>query len=347
MTRKGAHWLEVAARHRDDATPKAVPIQCLVPPELPGAQVAALESHFADWPSISVQLDRRGRERRRPGDRRARGAEHEKFERRGIRNRYGRRVADRRATLKPVDSPPPLPAELIPDPSLVSFWKRGLQSVHVSEGAEILRLVVRFQAGDEEAFPEIYERYFDRLYAYLLAALRDRHEAEDASQEVFIRALRALPRYEFRGAPFEAWLFRIARNYALNHKERADPVVVEDPVEVDRWRDGADAADSLQWMSDADLLSFIDRLPLAQRQVIVLRYMVGFEWDTVAAILDRSAGAVRQLEQRAFASLRARLEAVGGGREQGRVRFAMRRIRRSSPVTSARRGVRFGRLRAA
>ena len=350
----GARVAVRAERDREVAVDRAEPdstiaqVQCLVPADLPPEDLVALEAHFAGWSSVSVQVERRGRDRRRPADRRVPRASHDRVvDRRRVYNRRGRRVADRRADARRLEAAPPLPPGLIADAGCVSFWHRSARDPRAEESATVLRLVVRYQSGDEAAFHELYGRFFDRLYSYLRTALRDEHEAEDATQEVFIRALRGLPRYQFRGAPFEAWLFRIARNYAINHKERTAPVAPQDPAELERWRDLAGGVDSLEWMSDADLLGFIGRMPLAQRQVIVLRYMVGFDWDTIAAILDRSSGAVRQLEQRAFAGMRSRLEVLAKRQDGGRLRFAMRRRRCAAPVTAARRMALFARSRAA
>jgi RNA polymerase sigma-70 factor (ECF subfamily) len=206
--------------------------------------------------------------------------------------------------------------------------------------AESLRLVVRFQLGEPDAFRAIYERHFDGVYGYLLTALRDRHEAEDSAQEVFIRMLRALPQYEFRGTPFEAWLFRIVRNHTLNVKQRSAPVSPADPASIDLWRDHRDrrlAETNATSGADRDLLVFVERLPPSQRQVLVLRYMVGLDWIDIATVLGRTSGAVRQLEQRALSYLRTRLEASEAKSTSRTQSLAMRRRTWPSPVASRRR----------
>ena len=206
--------------------------------------------------------------------------------------------------------------------------------------AESLRLVVRFQLGEADAFRAIYERHFDGVYGYLLTALRARHEAEDSAQEVFIRVLRALPQYEFRGTPFEAWLFRIVRNHTLNVKQRSAPVSPADPASIDLWRDHRElrlANTTAAPDADRDLLVFVERLPPSQRQVLVLRYMVGLDWIDIATVLGRTSGAVRQLEQRALSYLRTRLEAKEGRAASRTQSLAMRGRMRPSPVAARRR----------
>ena len=321
---------------------------CLVPAAAEDFPVAALRAYFADVGGARVVRDERRRERR--GElRRRREAATPDEERRCVRNPNGRRVGERRRVVVSV----PTPAL----PPVVSAIAQGFAFVAPMPGedkrlatADSLRLVVRFQLGEPEAFREIYERHFDGVYSYLLTALRDRHEAEDSAQEVFIRALRGLQRYEFRGSPFEAWLFRIVRNHALNMKRGAALVSPAEPARIDLWRDARDmraATGNGRAQGDQDLLVFIERLPLSQRQVLALRYMIGLDWADIAAVLDRSSGAVRQLEQRALGYLRRRLEAVDGGPASRTDSLPMARRICLSPVSSGRRSALLSGLHAA
>ena len=82
------------------------------------------------------------------------------------------------------------------------------------------RVIRAAQAGDREAFAWLYETYVDRVYHYLLRRMGQPADAEDVTAEVFIRAMKALKSFEFRGAPFIAWLFRIAHNTAINHLKK-------------------------------------------------------------------------------------------------------------------------------
>ena len=257
-------------------------------------------------------------------------------ERRRIRNPNGRRIDDRRVAVE--TNARPLPRAL--RGRGVHFATATPQSEKRAAIADSLRLVVRFQAGDPDAFRPIYERHFDGVYGYLLTAFRDRHEAEDGAQEIFIRVLRALPQYQFRGAPFEAWLYRIVRNHTLNVKQRSAPVSPTDPASIDLWRDRRDdrlSSSSGSDDSDRHLLVFVERLPPSQRQVLVLRYMVGLDWGDIAAVLGRTTGAVRQLEQRALSYLRTRLEATERKPSPRTRSLAMRRLSSGSPVATSRR----------
>ncbi|MGH2955731.1 MAG: RNA polymerase sigma factor [Solirubrobacterales bacterium] len=178
------------------------------------------------------------------------------------------------------------------------------------EDADTAALVARIQAGEEDLFAKLYERYFDRVYGYLRILLRKSHEAEDGAQEVFIKAFRGLPRYKPQGRPFRAWLFTIARNHATSmlRKHRELPLESEE-LESRRENTGGNgaSAEELRWVSDRDFLVLIERLPLAQRQVLALRYVLDLSNTEIAQIVDREPNAVRALQFRAIRTLRQRL----------------------------------------
>jgi RNA polymerase sigma-70 factor, ECF subfamily len=201
------------------------------------------------------------------------------------------------------------------------------------------RLVARAQAGDKAALPELYEQHFDGVYAYLRVALRDEHEAEDAAQEVFVSAMRGLPGYEPRpGTPFRAWLFRIARNEAINRMRKLRRVEVEDPEQIGRRCAEALPTGTLARVSDDELLGMLECLPAVQRQALALRYMLDLTTEEVATVLGRTPDAVRQLEYRARRSLHARLAPLRT-KETRFVRSAMVMRMRPLPVLRARRFV--------
>jgi RNA polymerase sigma-70 factor (ECF subfamily) len=223
-------------------------------------------------------------------------------------------VADRRAIFVPVDAPE-LPRRARAHADRLVFVERLEPSTQEAEDRDTARVVIRFQAGDKDAFTELYMRYFDRVYGYLRVALRDAHEAEDVTQQVFMKVLDNLPRYERLESPFRAWLTTILRNQAIDSLRRLNRFDVEEPEEINRRRDVEREADGemveLDWISDRDLLLFIERLPLAQRQVLLLRYLLGLSTDQIAEALGRTRNDVSALHSRAVRFLRARLAAVG------------------------------------
>jgi RNA polymerase sigma-70 factor, ECF subfamily len=277
-------------------------LNCLVPRGVDEEVIAPLRAALPA--GCRVLIERRTRLRRSAHDRRAESASTSR-DRRRVRNSAGRRVADRRAHGRPAHAPP-LPAELAAL-DLVFVVVEPRTQVELDD-ADSGRLVVRVQAGDREAFGKLYLRYFDGIYGYLRTALRDPHEAEDAAQDVFMQALRAIERYELRGQPPRRWLFRIARNQAIDRTRRRrttpeDPVTLESRLDADP----GDAFDGV--LSDAGLVALIERLPASQREVLFLRYAAGFEATEIAAMTKRSPAAVRQLHHRAIAELRRRMPA--------------------------------------
>lgn len=289
---------------------------CLVPADLAGRLHEALREHFRDDPGIEVVVEQRGRpERRRRGERReAEGEGPGGVERRTLPGPGDRRIGERRAPLGAVEAPE-LPRRARRYADRLVFVRRLEPAGERAEDLEAARIVTRFQAGDSEAFGELYTRYFDRIYGYLRVALKDTHEAEDATQQVFAEALEALPRYERRAQPFRAWLFTLARHVAIKHFRRTHRIELPGDEELDRLREAEPAEEielpALDWITDTDLLIFVERLSPEQRQVLSLRYVLGLRTAEIAEALGRSPEAVRMQQSRAVRFLRDRLAAIG------------------------------------
>jgi len=166
------------------------------------------------------------------------------------------------------------------------------------------RLQVEAAQKDPAKFGDLYERNFERVYAFVARRVRDRHTAEDVTAEVFHKALAALPGFQFRGAPFAAWLIRIAANAIADRSRRAtqEVSVADDSRELSVESD-ADASDRR-----ADLFRFVDELPADQRRVIVERFVEQRSIRDVAGRLNKTEGAVKQLQFRALQTLRTRMD---------------------------------------
>jgi RNA polymerase sigma-70 factor (ECF subfamily) len=194
----------------------------------------------------------------------------------------------------------------------VGFARPDLQA-EPAEDEDTARLITRFQAGDDSVFAALYSRYFDRIYGYLRIALRDRHEAEDMAQQVFMKAFESLRSYEMR-RPFRAWLFTVARNTAISSLRKQSRSETMDPAKLAERSKGANEEAerwALSWISDHDLAFLVERLPVRQRQVLALRYLLDLRAREVAAIMDCSENEVRMLQHRAQKFLRERLAALG------------------------------------
>lgn len=316
-------------------------IYCLVPAELAGELHDPLRTHFAADPSVEVVVEQRRADRRTLSDRRAPGppgAPTPNEDRRRIRSTGGRRFGERRAVQLPVAARERLPRRARRHATRLAFFERLEPTGEQLENRDTARLVARIQGGDEESFAVLYTRYFDRLYGYLRGALRDSHEAEDVTQQVFLAVLEQLPRYEIRDEPFRNWLFVIARNRALSHLRKLGRIEPEDQHSLDRMRDRVDEdtpLNSLGWIVDRDLLLFIERLPVSQRQVLMLRYMLDLGYQDIGRVLGRSTSDVKSLNHRAVHFLRQRLAAVGRG--PSRRQTGSRKIFRPAEVLRHRR----------
>ncbi|MGH2956879.1 MAG: RNA polymerase sigma factor [Solirubrobacterales bacterium] len=198
-------------------------------------------------------------------------------------------------------------------------------------------LIGRLQSGDEDAFEQLYDLYSAPIFAYLRVALHDRGDAEDATQDVFVKVLEALPEYEVRSVPFRVWLFRVARNHAinLNAKRRRsrpeDPDVLARRADLDQVRRRPE--EELEDPASEVVITMMARLPPAQRQALVLHHVLGLSVSEVSSVLERSPNAVRLLERRAIARLRDLLEPRAGTQELPRGRLPLTRRQKSPRST--------------
>jgi RNA polymerase sigma-70 factor, ECF subfamily len=156
---------------------------------------------------------------------------------------------------------------------------------------------------DPRAFIALYERYVDRVYAYCHARLGGREAAEDATGEVFTKALAAIGRYE--DVLFAAWLFRIAHNVVIDSRRRASSLPLDLAGDRPDPARGPDEA-AIAATERAALAAALARLPLDERAVVELPY-AGWTGEEIAAQLGRSPAAVKQLRFRAMKRLRALL----------------------------------------
>ena len=162
---------------------------------------------------------------------------------------------------------------------------------------------------DPVRFAELYEMHFDRVYAFIARRVRDRAEAEDLTSEVFHRALANLGRFEWRGTPFAAWLYRIAHN-AIAGRRPALPSSSNAPDPADPATPAED--EIVEAERRAHLFHSVRQLPEDQRRVIVLRFAQEKSFREIAGELRRTEGAVKQLQFRALENLRARMEETHG-----------------------------------
>ena len=175
----------------------------------------------------------------------------------------------------------------------------------------VRELVERGQQGDREALEELYLIHFDRIYSYLHVSVGNRHDAEDLTTQTFLKMLEKIGSFKWRSAPFSAWLFRIAHNLAMDHfraRRRWQPEeeVPEPPGEEEP---SAELL-AMRTIGRESMLQLIENLSPEQQQVLTLKFVFNLPNAEVAAILDKTEGAVKSLQHRALASLQKQIAAA-------------------------------------
>jgi RNA polymerase sigma-70 factor (ECF subfamily) len=169
---------------------------------------------------------------------------------------------------------------------------------------ELKNVIARAKAGDRDAFRYLYQRFAGNIYGYTRSIVRDEHDAEDVTQQVFTRMMTAIVNYEDRGVPFSAWLLRIAHNMSIDHMRRR--VVVAEDVHQAEQRIDSEHAHHLS----LSLREALAELPDGQREVVLLRHVAGWSPTEIAEKLGRSEDAVHGLHHRGRRQLKAALRAL-------------------------------------
>ncbi len=168
--------------------------------------------------------------------------------------------------------------------------------------------------GDTEAFGFLYERYAERVFRFLFAHLDNRLDAEDLTEEVFLRVWRSLPNFREQGVPFLAFIFRIARNALIDHYRRSSQVKNQVSIEEISLRDGnpGPGESALSSLEREELRISLEQLREDYRTVLVLRFLSELSPEETAQVMGRSTGAVRVLQHRALLALREMLDGDEG-----------------------------------
>ena len=174
-------------------------------------------------------------------------------------------------------------------------------AARISPDEDDERVLVEAAQRDPGRFSELYQRHFDRVYAFIARRAGGRAEAEDLTAEVFHHALASLGRFEWRGAPFIAWLLQIARNALADRWQRTgrEQGISQPEQGEDETRAGVERR--------AVLAGLLSRLPKDQERVLLERFVEQKSIREIALGLQRTEGAVKQLQFRALESLRAQM----------------------------------------
>lgn len=165
-------------------------------------------------------------------------------------------------------------------------------------------LIRRAQQGEPKVVGEIYERYQRGIFRFLYYRVGDLQTAEDLTSEVFLRMIEKLPNYNGRSLTFQAWLFQIARNLSIDHYRRMS--IRKNVQLVDDYPEGGDEPLEMisKEMTSKKLYHALVKLPDNQRDVIVMRFIVGMPVREVSQMLHKSENSIKGLQRRALKSLR-------------------------------------------
>lgn len=170
------------------------------------------------------------------------------------------------------------------------------------ERLEAERSLIAAARSDPSRFAELYENYFERVYAYVLRRVASRQEAEDVTSDVFHQALANIGKFEWRGAPFSAWLLRIAANSTADKwrkqaREHGNPA-----------KEASEDFDFEASSEQARLFRLVKELPAEQRLVIEMRFAEEKSINEIAEMIGKTEGAVKQLQFRGIKNLRQMMD---------------------------------------
>jgi len=187
------------------------------------------------------------------------------------------------------------------------------QPAESPDDSNVVELVDRVVAArDARAFGELYDLFVERVYLYLYFRTGSHPEAEDLTEQVFLKAWEAIGRYRWQGRPFLAWLYRLAHNAHIDHVRSQRPTTSltndQRPLELA----SNSASVELGRALDAEVIAgALAQLTIEQQQVIVMKFIEGLDNEQIAQCMDKREGAIRALQMRALMSMRRVLERQG------------------------------------
>ncbi len=186
----------------------------------------------------------------------------------------------------------------------------GADSPSPSPEVESEQQLIERAKQDPDAFGILYERYVDRIYSYIYYRTGDAHEAEDLTARVFYRALAHMPEFNQRGAPFVAWLYRIAHNLVANWRRdrgRHPELPLDDLLQA-QTKEASPHAQAETAEDNRVLLEAMRRLPPERQHLLILKFVDDLSNEEIGQILGRSEGAIKSLYHRTLLALRDELE---------------------------------------
>lgn len=171
----------------------------------------------------------------------------------------------------------------------------------------VMKAVARAKEGDMSALHFLYVRFADDVCGYVHSIVDDWHEAEDITQNVFAKLMKAIHKYEPRDVPFTAWILRVARNAALDHLRARRQIPFEE-VRIDD-----DGHEQVGFERSQSLRDALQRLPEEQREVLILRHLAGLSPGEIAQRLGKTEGSIHGLHHRGRGALQTALREMDAG----------------------------------
>src|SRR5215211_644652 len=165
----------------------------------------------------------------------------------------------------------------------------------------VYEAVAAAKGGDMSALHFLYVRFADDVCAYVRSIVRDPHAAEDITQNVFTKLMKAIHKYERRDVPFAAWIIRVARNVALDH------IRASRQIPLPEVRTSDEGTEQVGFERSLCLREALNRLPEDQREVLVLRHVAGMSPGEIATRLGKTEASIHGLHHRGRAALQAAL----------------------------------------
>jgi RNA polymerase sigma-70 factor (ECF subfamily) len=194
-------------------------------------------------------------------------------------------------------------AALKTDSASVGFTGRTTVNSSPEMARKTKLAVARAKEGDREALRFLYVSYSHNIYGYVRSIVRDDHEAEDVTQHVFAKLMTTIGKYDYRGVPFFAWLLRLARNVAIDHLRANRVTPIETLPEI-----GPSSESDIDQVHT--VRAALAALPDEQRQVVVLRHVVGLSPGEIADRLGRTESSIHGLHHRGRRALQRELVAL-------------------------------------
>jgi len=163
--------------------------------------------------------------------------------------------------------------------------------------------------GDKEAFSRLYERHVTKIYNYIYYRTGNTNDAEDLTARVFYRAMGSIQRYQQKGVPFSAWLYRIAHNMVANwHRDnsRKREVPLDDQINLP-FKGEQPEMTLLKNQETHNLLLIIQSLPAERQQLVILKFVEGLSNSEISLVMNRSEGAIKSLYHRTLETLRQKM----------------------------------------